>query len=250
MTPLRALDWCCGAGGWAVAARGLPITWVCVADLAADCLETWAINHGEAHPDCALIRADLSTPEGLAQVLDACAGGIDLMVGGIPCEQVSQARGNRPLQPGELERLHALIDSTFSLIQTLHPRWWSIEDVEAILPHLPPPLAGVNYEVRKIDAADYGPQARQRVFFGAYPWPIAAPEPGPRTLGEVLRPGPYRTLTRIDRYQRSRSKWYAGKVRVQEPEEPAATVISASAGRSNERGIMVPLASVLDAGQA
>lgn len=33
---LNAIDLCCGAGGWACAARGLPIRFVAVADLADD----------------------------------------------------------------------------------------------------------------------------------------------------------------------------------------------------------------------
>lgn len=244
MKPLRALDICCGAGGWLTAARGLPIEFIAVADRAADCLETVEINHAAEHPDCALIQCDLSTPEGMDEVLAACAGGIDLIVGGIPCEQVSNARGNRPLKPGELEKLHVLIDQTFRAIATLRPRFWVIEDVEAIVTHLPPAVAGVNYEVRTIDAADYGPQRRKRVFFGVYPWPIAEPEPGPRTLGEVLRPGPYRTLSKLSQYKRTKSKWYGGaKVRVQDSDRAAATVISASNGRSNERGIMVEVSA-------
>lgn len=239
--PLVAVDLCCGAGGWAVAARGLPIRFAAVADMAADCLETWAINHRAAHPGCRLIECDLSTPDGADAVLSALQVDrvkVDLVLGGIPCEQVSTARGNKPLKEGEQERLHALIDHVWRLIQEIRPRYWCIEDVEAIVPHLPTPIGGgLNFEVRKIDASEYGPQARERVFFGVYPWPIAAPKPGPRTLGEVLRPGPYRTLSNLAKYERSRSKWYAGKVRVQEPDEPGATVISASNGRSNERGI-------------
>lgn len=251
MTPLRAIDLCCGAGGWACASRGLPIEWVAVADLAPDCLETWQLNHGPAHPGCALVRADLSTAGGMQAVLEA-AGTVDLIVGGIPCEQVSTARGNRPLKEGELDTLHRLIDQVFRAAATLRPRWWAIEDVEAILEHLPPPLCSpVAYASHKINAAHYGPQRRRRVFFGDYPWPVADPEPGPRTLGEILRPGPYRTLGQLAKYERTRSKWYGKRLRVQEPEDPSDTVLGSvgMSGPSGERGAMIPLARVLDAGQ-
>lgn len=246
--PIRAIDFCAGAGGWAVASRGLPIEWVAVADKAADCLETWGINHGAAHPDCRLVQCDLATPEGLAQVLKAAGKRIDLIVGGIPCEQVSTARGNKPLRNGELGSLHSLIDNLFELVRLLRPRWWAIEDVEAILPHLPSPLvSGIPCCVRKIDASEYGPQRRHRVFFGSYPWPIAPPEPGPRTLGDVLRPGPYRTLSNVKRYERTTGKWYGGMVREQDPQKPAVTVTTQQ-GKIDTA--MVPLVRVLDSAAA
>src|SRR4051812_23050349 len=59
---IRAVDLCCGAGGWACAARGLPIEWVAVADRSSDCLSTWRLNHGEEHAGCAILRIDLATP--------------------------------------------------------------------------------------------------------------------------------------------------------------------------------------------
>lgn len=121
--PLRAIDICCGAGGWAVAARGLPIQFVAVADHAADCLETWQLNHGADHPDCQLLNLDLSAAKGMRQLVKA-AGKVDLIVGGIPCEQVSTARGNRPLKNGELATLHSLVDQCFWAVKKLKPRYW------------------------------------------------------------------------------------------------------------------------------
>lgn len=240
---IRALDLCCGAGGWACAARGLPVSWVAVADHAADCLETWALNHGQAHPDCALLCVDLSAEAGMGEVLSACraAGGVDLIVGGIPCEQVSTARGSRAVAAADMDRLHALIDQCFRAVRELRPRWWCYEDVEAIGPHLPPPLeCGLAYDVRRVRAERYGPQARRRVFIGEFPR-LAGPEPGPRTLGEVLRPGPYRTMSGAQAMRRSRSKWYASDTcRELASDRPGPTVTSAPGQSSdNERGFLV-----------
>lgn len=49
---LRAIDICCGAGGWAVAARGLPIQIEYVFDLESDCLLTYKENHPHVEPVC------------------------------------------------------------------------------------------------------------------------------------------------------------------------------------------------------
>lgn len=251
---IRALDLCCGAGGWACAARGLPIDWVAVADWSADCLETWTLNHGADHPACQILAIDLSKADGVDAAVKAVGKkGIDLIVGAIPCEQLSTARGNKPLKAGELAGVHDLIDRCFEMVKRLAPRWWCFEDVIGVEAHLPGPLVcGLPYDCRRIWSDAYGPQKRLRTFFGSFP-ELAPPEPGPRTLGEVLRPGPYRTLSNAKQFQRSRSKWYGGegprKMRVQDTDRAAATVITASNGRSNERGIMVPLARVEDAGE-
>jgi len=102
MKPLLAIDLCCGAGGWACAARGLPIEWVAVADSAEDCLETWRVNHAGGHPVCKGLLVDLSTDEGIEAVRRAVGRKkIDIIVGGIPCEPVSVARSNNPTSPAE-----------------------------------------------------------------------------------------------------------------------------------------------------
>lgn len=250
--PIRILDLCCGAGGWACAARGLPFQWVAVADLAADCLETWQLNHGATHPACALLCGDLTQKDVQRQILAACAavGGVDVVVGAIPCEALSCARANRSLKPGELEATQDLIAACFALVKKLKPRWWCFEDVIGVEAHLPWPHfePGIlPYECRRIDSSLYGPQKRIRTFFGAYP-DLAAPAPGPRTLGEVLRPGPYRTLPLLKKYQRSKSKWYGNKMRVQDVETASATVISSQggAGSRSERSGMVPVCRIVD----
>lgn len=246
---IRAVDLCCGAGGWAVAARGLPIDWVAVADLDGDCLETWRTNHERDHPAARVIQCDLSTAAGAAAVIDAAAGAaVDLVVGGIPCEPVSVARGANRTPAGEMAAWHALIDRCLEVVAELRPRWWCIEDVIQIERHLPGPLlAGLAYGVRRIEAEDYGPQRRLRSFIGTFPPPAPA-EPGPRTVGEVLRPGPYRTVPGADRYHpvlahQGHSAGHVGRdrVRVLPVDRPSPTVISTlDKGSRQRRSFTVP----------
>lgn len=103
MRDLTAIDVCCGAGGWAVAARGLPIKIVKAYDLQADCLETYAYNH----PGTETVQMDATAIDWIKN------RGIDIVLGGIPCETVTPARKNRknPVSARELASWHALIDS-------------------------------------------------------------------------------------------------------------------------------------------
>lgn len=244
---IRALDLCCGAGGWLCAARGLPVEFVAAADRAADCLETVQLNHAADHPGCRLLQCDLATEEGVAQVLDACRGGVDLVVGGIPCEQVSTARHGLKESVEGMRPWHALIDRCFDLVRLLRPRWWCLEDVIQVEKHLPPPLhLGIPFACRRIQASRYGPQRRLRTFVGRFP-PPAPPEPGPRTLGEILRPGPHRTqpgqaaLDRVpDGCGRRSAHIGRTKARVLSPDRPSPCVISSTdLGSRQRRAYMV-----------
>jgi site-specific DNA-cytosine methylase len=225
---LTAVDLCCGAGGWACAARGLPIHFVAVADIDENSLETWKINHHASHPDCAIACADLSLPGGRVHLADICGQRqIDLVLGGIPCEQVSLARNNAKLAPDAIPTLHRLIDGIFGLVAQWNPAWWAIEDVLQIVPHLPGDLIfGRPIPIRRIDARHFGPQRRKRVFLGVFPKRLEC-EPTPRTLGEVLRPGPYRTCAGVQSKRRSKRSAYSSDViRIWDAAEAAYTVTS------------------------
>ena len=240
---LNAIDLCCGAGGWACAARDLPVRFVAVADLAADCLETWQLNHNAAQPACKLLQVDLSTAEGSEAVIEAVDGEpIDLVLGGIPCEPVSNIRlagGEKNRACGdELADWHRLMDTVFGLVKRLRPRWWAIEDIVQADRHLPAAIdLGFQVPIRRIHAENYGPQRRKRSFYGVFPRPIS--EPGPRTLAECLRPGPHLTISHADGYQRQ----YVGKqlsvgnnlVRVLDPSAPSPTIVGALGRGSRQR---------------
>jgi len=240
--PLRAVDLCCGAGGWACAARGLPIRWVAVADLAADCLETWEINHGRENPDCALLECDLGIEDGIQQVLAACdRQRIDIVTGGIPCEQISCARGARRASDDQISTWHRLVDNCLKIARDLAPRWWALEDVIQIEKHLPCPLElGWIVPFRRIEAGNFGPQRRLRTYLGVFPDP-PQPEPDPRMLADCLRPGPHRTIAAAESYATQypghRNGCHLGRDRLREirAAEPCPAVLSSINRSSRQR---------------
>jgi site-specific DNA-cytosine methylase len=241
---LNAIDLGCGAGGWAVAARGLPIRFVAVADIADPSLETWALNHFENHPDCGVLHADLSTPEGRGLLYSTIADRkIDLILGGIPCEQVSPARNNISLPHDSIPKLHCLIDGFFEIVARYSPTWWSIEDVLQIERHLPGPLFfGRPIPILRIQASRFGPQRRRRTFIGNFPRNLV-PEPGPRVLREALRPGPYRTIRAVHSKRRSKHSSYArDTIRVWDPGESAYTITSLRGRHSKAAMVDTPIA--------
>lgn len=254
MKKLTAIDLCCGGGGWACAARGLPIEWVAVVDIAEDCLETWRINHGREYPDCKIIGADLSMAEGVGTVLLAVKNSkIDLVVGGIPCEPVSIARhcrGKASAATGEtMKRWHKLIDNCLLLVRELAPSWWAIEDVIQIEKHLPTWFEHRGeIPFRRIEASEFGPQRRLRTFLGVFPDPVPLPRvAGIRhlCLGDVLQPGPHQTIPHYEQYKRHEGRGGVGndKVRVLDTDAPSPTVLGAlDRGSRQRRNFMVETA--------
>lgn len=236
---LRAIDLCCGAGGWAAAARGLPIEWVAVADIAPDCLETWKVNHADRHPDCELLCVDLSTQRGIRRVPET-AGAVDIVVGGIPCEQVSVARGASKVSSNEMDRWYKLIDGCLEIVDLVEADYWALEDVIQIEKHLPLPLLhGREIPFQRIDASDFGPQRRIRTFLGKFPKPSVPSEPGPRTLEAALRPGPHLMISGAETYEGVYA--FSGgfsmnndKMRLLSRDKPCPTIV-ASIGTSGGR---------------
>jgi len=243
MRQLRAIDLCCGAGGWACAAQGLPIEFLAVADIADDCLETWRINHASNHPRCQILRVDLSTAVGRQAVQDAAGKHrVDLILGGIPCEEISIARANKPADTGTMETWYSLLDGCLALVDELKPRWWCFEDVPSVVKHLPLPLwHGREIPYRVINAADFGPQKRVRAFIGEFPEP-APPNRCHRRLADVLRPGPYRTLRNVDRYKANKRRYYSAELmRLLDPDRPSPTILDW--GCRHARAAMIPTAA-------
>ncbi len=110
--------------------------------------------------------------------------------------------------------------------------------MQAIERHLPAAIEfGMSIPHRRINSARYGPQSRVRTFLGNFPRP-APPEPGPRTLREVLRPGPYLTLPDSESLQRSTRQYYGkGKARVWDKDRPGYTVLDC--GGRHTRGFLL-----------
>lgn len=174
---LRAIDICAGAGGWAVAARGLPIQIVAAVDINQDCLDTYIYNHVGVEAICRDVRE-----------LDwRSFRGIDVVLGGIPCEEVSPARRGmfKKPTPGEIDKWHEIIDSVLDGIKSIQPRWWALENVVQMRAHLPPLTP---YWIA--NAKDFSGQDRRRMFAGNFPTPRRN-DRDVTVLGDYLRPGPY-----------------------------------------------------------
>ena len=230
---IRAIDLCAGAGGWACAARGLPIDMTHAFDFWPVACKTYGLNH----PATKVVCGDLRDAAIQAQVR-ALRGKVDLILGGIPCEWLSLYRnvghkGTR-IKAGEIADQRRTLDAALDLVRYLDPRWWCLEDVKGLLKELPPLLP-----YREINAAGYSAQRRKRVFIGEFP----APPPGTCTqvLKDRLRPGPYRIGRRtFDRVPVKNKSMRATTCYAAYPDEKAPTVCAVTSRRDGELAVMDP----------
>lgn len=192
---LRAIDVCAGAGGWAVAARGLPIDIVAAFDREEDCLETYRMNH----PGVTCIQCDV-----VEQDFSRYVGHVDLVLGGIPCEDISVARNNIPLPEENRKSFERLLEKCLAVPGQVGARWWCYEDVVGVLRHAP--LFTPHFI---LNSADFGPQRRKRAYLGNTPKPAA--QGNTEVLGDCLRRGPYRKSLLIRDRTPRRSEVYGSK---------------------------------------
>ena len=193
---LRAIDICAGAGGWACAARGLPIDILAAVDLDGGALATYQHNTPRVTAIQADVRDIQGDPRGLMLIKDGRADGhyrgrdpIDLVLGGIPCETISILRNGwapktKP-ESGEVAQWTQTLDACLRLVSEINPRWWCLEDVVQVVRHLPPMTPHVI-----LNSAEFSPQRRRRAYIGSFPVPT--PPGDHRLLRDCLRPGPYR----------------------------------------------------------
>jgi len=217
---LRALDLCCGAGGWACAARGLPLRITHAFDRWHDAAMTYKINH----PETAVVEIDLATGAAL-ETIRPLAGSVDVVLGGVPCEWLSVFRNGwnpaNTVSEEERARGRRLLDACLRIVEVLAPRWWCLEDVVGLVKELPPLMP---YQV--LDASAYSAQRRRRVFVGEFP----PPERGANreVLADHLRPGPYRIGRRTwHRTPATSSAFTADRTYGWDPTEKARTVCGA-----------------------
>lgn len=195
-TFLRAIDICSGGGGWAVAARGLPIRIDYVFDKELDCLLTYKENHPFVEPVCCdVIEYDFSR----------LSGKVDLILGGIPCEQISKVRNGTPLADGEEEKLHLLIDKCCALPEQLGAKWWCYEDVIQIIPRLP-----IFTEYFVLSSEHYSAQKRIRAFVSNIPCPRKSKK-NTQSLRDCILPGPYRRSMAINKKTPDKNTNYYSK---------------------------------------
>jgi site-specific DNA-cytosine methylase len=174
---LTAIDICAGAGGWAIAARGLPIRIVAAFDRDADCLSTYHENH----PDVDCVQCDV-----LSHNFRPYRGAVNLVLGGIPCEQISAARRGTPLSDTNRSAFSALVERCLDIPRDIEAPWFCLEDVREIQMYLPIMTPGF-----LLDSAHFSPQRRIRFYATNLP----CPQPDVhdrRTFADCSRPGPYR----------------------------------------------------------
>jgi site-specific DNA-cytosine methylase len=180
METLKAIDVCAGAGGWACAARGLPIDIIAAFDREPDALATYTLNH----PKTECIQCDVTTQD------FARWKGIDLILGGIPCESLSVARNNAKADAREMKEFTRLLKRFLSLPIELAARYWTFEEVPQVLPLLP---NGTPF--LRLNSGMFSAQTRWRVYLGNCPMPPIVAHEG--TLADHLIPGPHRISPRI-----------------------------------------------------
>jgi site-specific DNA-cytosine methylase len=158
--------------------------------MAVDLWDAACVTYGLNHPRTVVCNGDLRAPEIQAKIIETArfAGGFDVVLGGIPCQWLSVRRnvGNKP-KAKELAQERETLRSVLSLVGRLRPRWWCLEDVKGLAAELPPGTPWV-----EIDAADWSPQRRKRIYVGRFPWPPTVTPANAATLSSRLNPGPYR----------------------------------------------------------
>jgi len=244
---IRAIDICAGAGGWACAAErldsknyygdigyeGKPIQIVAAVDFAEDCLATYKYNHdrpGGVAEGCEFIHKDVREVN-----FTPFIGGIDLMLGGIPCETITRMRNQAMPSGDELFDWLLTLDACLNAVKAIKPAWWCLEDVVEVVNHLP---EGTPF--RKINSNQFSPQNRNRAYIGDFP----APKPGVRNdleLIDCLNPGPHNFPLAYLNYQQNPrgSAWRdSGTVRELAYYEKCPTIVH---GTKNPTGFVIKM---------
>ena len=223
--PLIAIDVCAGAGGWAVAARGLPIQIIAAFDLEADCLATYRENH----PDVDCVQCDVLTHD-----FKPYKGQVDLVLGGIPCELISAARRGTPTDPAK-NGFAELVERCVEIPHILEAPWYCFEDVREVQFYLPIMTPGF-----LLDSALFSPQRRIRFYAGNVPCPQPARH-DTRTFCNCIRPGPYRQSQRLAGRTPGRASVYKStQFYPWLPDEKSPTVINLESRRDNYAAAQMP----------
>ncbi len=221
---LTAIDICAGAGGWACAARGLPVRIVAAIDIAADALATYTHNH----PGVEAIEADVTEFDFKR------FAGVDIVLGGIPCEEISQMRALYKPTPATMAAWQKTVDACLAAVKTTRPRYWCFEDVVALAKYLPP---FTPYKV--LDSARYSAQRRKRIFVGRFPGPTPPAKPCRQLLRHHLRPGPYRVNAGILGREPARHRVFDGQHFYPWcPERKSPTVIALTSRHDNYAAVV------------
>ena len=164
--PLTIVDLFAGAGGISEGFRQAGFRPVAASDIDPDACATYALNF----PDAKVVHGDLRNKRVAAELLEACRG-VDVVVGGPPCQAFSQMRNHVRLID---DPRNSLYKEFVRLVSKVVPSAFLMENVtgidqmgfrEQIVGDLE---LGGKYVVmpQVIDAADVGtPQTRKRLIF-------------------------------------------------------------------------------------
>lgn len=164
---ISAIDISVGLGGWAAVARNFPITWQAVCDPSAECLDVWAHNHCDESPDCKLLTGSVSNPDVQRRCIEYGAG-CQLLVGSLPYRSPSLKESDDEMKGKEIDRLAALVDGAFEVVQALNPRWWILETHPSVKPFFPLPLFD-NHVYDEIKLGDPASRREKRLLVGVFP---------------------------------------------------------------------------------
>jgi len=153
-------------------------------DLWEPAARTYQLNNPKTHVDIGDIRQD-PVRESIRYQVSSC-GGVQLVLGAIPCNWLSSYRRLVKAKAPELENGQATLDAALAIVKEISPAAWVLEDVTQIIGHLP---IMTPYQI--LDAQRFCGQRRKRAYVGDFP-PPRAPKSSPKVLGDYLRPGPYR----------------------------------------------------------
>jgi site-specific DNA-cytosine methylase len=231
---LRAIDLCCGAGGWSCAASGLPIR----IELAVDLWDVCARTHQLNHPQTTVLLGDVREPATRQTILDATGGSVDLVLGAIPCEWLtyrrSHAMHNAPTE-AEIASARATLAAVLDLVRELKPSWWCLEDIVQLERELPP-----RTPCWKCNSAVFSAQARRRLYVGRFPPPIMV-APNRSLARDVLRPGPYRIGRRTaDRIVQTSRTFTPQTLYCQKLNQKMRTIVAFSSRWDGEFAILDP----------
>jgi site-specific DNA-cytosine methylase len=223
---LRAIDICGGGGGWAIAARGLPIKIVTAMDWAEDCCATYRYNHPETEVRCVNVK----------EVDFREFRRIDLVLGGVPCETISVARNSMPADEQELTEWKELLERILRAVRLIRPYRWCLENVMGMREHLP-----LDVPYKLLNSVNWSAQNRKRIFVGRFPDPLPNGKTA-HSLQDHLLPGPYIVSSRILAAKNiSNRQWYQPETkRLLNPSKPSPTVTDFS---RHSRGFVVRVLS-------
>ena len=171
---LRAIDLFCGAGGLSLGLTNAGIEIVCAVDNWSVATNTYSANFD--HP---ILAADISKLTAADILKFGRVRGVDVVVGGPPCQGFSVQRIG-----SDLDGRNSLVLEFARLVIEFRPRMFLMENVPGLLGRRGRPLAeafertlsasGYNVQWILLNACDYGvPQARRRVMI--YGWPDGEP---------------------------------------------------------------------------